>query len=211
MDAVGVPSTVALLYLAPAMVVATAGPLLGEWPTARRVGLAALAVGGVWLSVAGAETVSTTFGNAGLRWGVLAGVSYAGYTLVGRYAAPRWGSLTTVTYTTVGACAGLAMVLPATTGGGLVLPASGPAWVVLVLYGLLTVAVAQFLFFDALGRIEAGRASIAATSEPVVASLLATALLDQGLEPVGWLGLGLVVTGVVGVARSPLPGSGGSA
>ena len=34
-DAVGVPATVALLYLAPAVVAAAAGPLLGEWPTPR--------------------------------------------------------------------------------------------------------------------------------------------------------------------------------
>jgi DME family drug/metabolite transporter len=75
-----------------------------------------------------------------------------------------------------------------------------------VIFGALTIAAAQLLFFDALGRIEAGAASIATAAEPVVAAVLATVLLSQGLAPVGWAGIALVVAGVVGVgltARSP--------
>lgn len=36
---VGVPTTVALLYLAPVLVIVASGPLLGEWPTQARIGL----------------------------------------------------------------------------------------------------------------------------------------------------------------------------
>ena len=198
-DAVGVPSTVAMLYLAPAMVLAAAGPLLGEWPTLRRAGLALLAVGGVWLSVLGADAVTTSFGSTGVGWGILAAATYGGYTLFGRWASPRYGSLATVTGTTVGSCVLLAVAVPAMEGP-VVLPATATAWGVLALYGLLTVAVAQFLFFDALDRLEASRVSIVASTEPVVAALLATTLLGQGLAPVGWLGLGVVVAGVAGVA-----------
>lgn len=200
-DAVGVPSTVALLYLAPALVVAAAGPLLGEWPTRGRVALAAVVVGGVWLSVWGAEAVTPAFGTAGVGWGVLAAVGYAGYTLFGRHAAPRWGSLATVTWSTVGSCVILAVAVPMATGP-LTLPATGTAWALVAAYGLLTITAAQLLFFDALRRLEASRVSIASTVEPVVAALLATALLGQGLEPAGWLGLAVVVGGVVAVARS---------
>lgn len=203
MDAVGVPSTVALLYLAPAFVVAAAGPLLGEWPTIRRVALALLVVAGVWLSVLGAQAVPNAFGNSGVGWGILAATAYAGYTLFGRFAAPRWGSMATVTWTTVGSCALLAVAVPTVSGAAPVLPAGPRAWALLGVYGFLTVAVAQFLFFDALHRLEASRVSITATTEPVVAAILATVLLGQGLEPLGWAGLLLVVVGVAGVARSP--------
>jgi len=197
-DAVGVPSTVALLYLAPAFVVVASGPLLGEWPSRRRVGLAVLAVAGVWLSVLGAQDVEPKFGSAGLGWGLAAGVSYAAYTLLGRFATPRWGSVPAVVYSTAGACVLLLATAPV-LGHAWTLPSGVPAWTTLAAFGLLTVAVAQFLFFDALGRIEASRASVAATAEPVVAALLATALLSQGLRPIGWVGLCLVVTGVAGV------------
>ena len=77
---------------------------------------------------------------------------------------------------------------------------------ILTVYGFATVALAVLLFYDALRRIPAARASIVATIEPVVAALLATVVLGQTLTPAGWLGLGLVVVGVVGAssrARRP--------
>jgi DME family drug/metabolite transporter len=197
-DAVGVPSTVALVYLAPPIVVAASGPLLGEWPTRRRAVLAAVTLGGVWLTVIGADTVTPSFGGAGVAWGVLAGASYAGYTLFGRYATPRFGSGATVLYSTIGACAWLLVALAFLTDD-LVLPTSYKAWALLAVFALVTVAGAQFIFFDALGRIEASRASITSAAEPVVAAVLATLLLSQGLGPTGWLGVALVVAGVVGV------------
>jgi len=213
-DAVGVPATVALLYLAPAIVVALSGPLLGEWPTPARVGLAVLAVLGVWMSVLGAHDVEAAFGTAGIGWGLSAAASYAGYVLIGRYAAPRWGSFVTVVYSTAGACLLLAVLLPFTPTP-VTLPRSASAWSVLGLFGLLTVAVAQFLFFDALRFVEASRAAVSATAEPVVAALLATILLGQGLDPLGWMGLALVVAGVAGMGlslpRAPVPESSESA
>ena len=200
-DAAGVPATVALLYVAPAIVVALSGPLLGEWPTFARVGLAALAVLGVWMSVLGAHDVTAAFGSAGVGWGLAAAASYAGYILIGRYAAPRWGSLPTVVYSTAGACLLLVVLLPFTPVP-VTLPRTASAWALLGFFGLLTVAVAQFLFFDALRFVEASRAAVSATAEPVVAALLATVLIGQGLDPLGWVGLALVVTGVAGVGLS---------
>ena len=205
-DAVGVPTTVALLYLAPAVVVAAAGPLLREWPTPTRVALVALTLTGVWLSVLGAADVSATFGTTGLIWGVLAGVSYGVYTLFGRFAAPRFGSARTVLYSTIGSCVMLAIAVPMMSGP-VVLPPSPRAWLLLLVFGL-TIAVAHFLFFDALARVEASRASIATSIEPVVAAVLATLVLSQGLSPIGWLGIALVVAGVVGVG---LTGNGADA
>jgi DME family drug/metabolite transporter len=197
-DAVGVPRTVALLYLAPALVAAVSGPLLGEWPTPRRLRLVALTLGGVWLTVAGAEDIQATFGSRGLGWGMLAGASYATYTIFGRVAAPRFGSARTVFYSTLGACLLLAVVLPVTSGPP-VMPDGARAWAVLIAFGGLTIAAAQFLFFDALGRIDAGGASVGAAIEPAVAALLATVLLSQGLAPIGWLGVTMIAAGVVGV------------
>lgn len=197
-DAVGVPSTVALLYLAPAVVAAASGPLLGEWPSAARVGLVIVTLAGVWLTVLGAEDVVPTFGTTGLVWGLLAGLSYGAYTLFGRYAAPRYGSARTVFYSTLGSCALLAVAVPAVSGP-IVLPPSSTAWAILVAFGLLTIAAAHLLFFDALARVEASRVSIAASVEPAVAGVLATLLLAQGLSALGWTGIATVVAGVAGV------------
>jgi drug/metabolite transporter (DMT)-like permease len=198
-DAAGVPTTVALLYLAPAIVALASGPLLGERPTALSLALVALTVAGVWLTVLGADEVTSTFGKGGLWWGLLAAASYAAYTLLGRHASPRFGSMPTAVYSTAGACVVLAISVPLTPGP-LTLPGGGTAWLLLIAFSLLTIAGAQLLFFDALGRIEASRASVAASLEPVMAALLATVLLDQGLSRLGWLGIALVVVGVAGVS-----------
>jgi DME family drug/metabolite transporter len=196
-DAVGVPTTVALLYLAPVAVVAASGPLLGEWPNLRRVTLAGVTVVGVWLSVLGAEETSAAFGSSGLGWGLLASASYATYTLFGRYAAPRYGVACTVVYSTAGASVSLATA--GIVAGPYPLPTTLEAWLLLAAFATITISAAQLLFFDALGRMEASRVSIASAAEPAVAAILATVLLSQGLRPLGWTGIGLIVAGVVGV------------
>jgi DME family drug/metabolite transporter len=105
----------------------------------------------------------------------------------------------------------LALILPF-VGGPIVLPSSAGAWALLIAFGFLTIALAQFLFFDALSNLDAPRTSMATAIEPVVAALLATTLLSQGLSPLGWAGLALVVAGVAGVgltaARTPVADTG---
>lgn len=203
-DASGVPATVALLYLSPAIVAAVSGPLLREWPSPRRLALIALTVVGVWLTVLGATEVEPRFGAGGVGWGLLGAVTYASYTLYGRHATPRYGAVATAVYSTGAACVLLAVAVPLMSGP-LVLPASPRGWLLLAAFGALTIAVAQFLFFDALGRAEASTVAVVSAAEPVVAALLATALLGQGLSALGWLGVGLVVAGVAGVGTSPGP------
>ena len=119
-------------------------------------------------------------------------------SLFGRYASHTYGSAATVLYSTLGGCLLLAVVLPSMTGP-LVFPSSARAWWLLIVFGAATIALAQFLYFDALSRISASRVSMATAAEPVVAGILATLLLGQGLEPVGWLGIVMVVAGVAGV------------
>src|SRR5690606_2274390 len=97
-EAAGVPVTVALLYLAPAIVLAASGPLLGERPSGRRVAFGLLSVVGVWLTVLHARGADLALPGRGVTWGLLAAVGYAGYTLFGRHAAPRWGATATVVY-----------------------------------------------------------------------------------------------------------------
>lgn len=193
----GVTTTVALLYLSPAFTLAASGPLLGEWPNARQLALAALSVAGVWLTVTGATGAAVALDVRGMGWGVLAGASYACYTLFGRWCAPRLGSFATLLHTNLGACVILAVALPL-LGHLIVLPAGGRAWTLMGVYSLLTLTASSVLYYDALGRIDAGRAAIGTTLEPVVAAVLATLLLDQGLEPRGWAGLAMVVAGVAG-------------
>jgi DME family drug/metabolite transporter len=108
----------------------------------------------------------------------------------------------TAVYGSIGAGLILVATLPAFSST-VAVPQGGRAWAVLVVFALLTITLASLLFFDALRRIEASRVAVAAATEPVVAALLATMLLSQGLSLVGWLGIGIVAAGVAAVGRSP--------
>ncbi|MSR35239.1 MAG: DMT family transporter [Gemmatimonadetes bacterium] len=195
--AAGVTTTVALLYLSPAFTMAASGPMLGEWPTGRQVALAAISVVGVWLTVTGAKGAAVRLGLESVGWGVLAGATYAAYTLFGRWSATRHGSYATLLYTNFGACVLLALALPL-LGIRVVAPHDARGWALMGVYSLLTLTASSALYYDALGRIETGRAAIATTLEPVMAAVLATLILHQGLEPRGWAGLAMVVGGVAG-------------
>ena len=208
-DAVGVPSTVALLYLAPAIVVAVSPLLLGERLTAAKASLATLSVVGVWLTVVGSEGVGVDLTLGGLVWGVLCGAGYASVALYGRWFSPRYGALAPLFYSTLGGTVFLLVSYPL-LGWRLELPVGTQQWGLMVLLALTTMALAPLALYHAMRKIEAGRAAIGTTIEPFVATLLAILLVDQGLRPVGWLGLVLLVVGVAGAyaMRAPTPPSG---
>lgn len=202
--AAGVPTTVALLYLAPVFVLVASVPLLKERPTPLRAVLSVAVVIGVWLTVLGADEVEAIFGTRSLVWGGLSGVCYAAYTLFGRFASPRWGTVPTAIYGSLGAALLLTATLPVLSPT-VALPRGGQAWGLMVVFAFLTITLASLLFFDALRRIEASRVAIAAATEPVVAGLLATFVLSQGLSPMGWLGIGVVAAGVAAVGAAEKP------
>ena len=197
----GVAASAALLYLAPVMIAVLAKPILGEKLTWTRAALALVVVIGAFLTVTGSNRAafvrpagapSVLVGVAG---GLIAACSYAGTTLLARWAVPRYGTMKVLFYELLGGTAAIALLLAAT--GGIPLP---PATAAGRLYTLAMAAGpvlgANFLFFAAVRRIEAAPTAIAATIEPVVGAGLALLLFNQRLAPLGWIGLALVVGGV---------------
>jgi DME family drug/metabolite transporter len=207
-ESVGVPATVALLYLAPAWVVGVSAILIGERLTRARAGLALLSVVGVWLTVFGARGVDVALTAQGILWGCITGLSYGTYTLFGKITGRTRGALVPLFWSTVG---GTLMIVGyfVASGTTLVLPSEPAGWALSLVFGLLTMAAAPLLLFRALRTLEAGRAAIGTTIEPLVAAVLALFLLDQTLAPVGWVGLGVLVLGVAGAytAGPSTPGS----
>ncbi len=206
-ESVGVPATVALLYLAPAWVVGVSAFLLRERLTPARAGLALLSVVGVWLTVFGARGVDVALTPRGIFWGCMTGLAYGTYTLFGKITGRTRGALVPLFWSTVGGTLVIVLFF-LFSGDRLVLPSEPGGWALALVFGLLTMAAAPLLLFSALRTLEAGRASIGTTIEPLVAALLALLLLDQTLTPVGWGGLALLMVGVAGAytAGSSTPG-----
>lgn len=200
---VGVAGAATLLYLAPMLVALLALPLLGEAVTALRIGLALVVLVGVALTVTGQASTGGGLPPAFSRlWagGVAAGVAsafaYAGSTLLARWAVPRYGALRVLFVQLLGGTILLSVVLPL-LGHAPAPPTSAAGWTLVVGLGIGSVLAANLFFFAAVRRIEAAPTAIAASIEPVVGTLLALALFGQGLTGAGWLGLALVVAGVV--------------
>lgn len=197
----GVAGAAALLYTAPVIVAVVAQPLLGERLTALRLGLAVVVMVGAALTVTGGSHAQSGGGGgpaslaAGVIGGVLAAVSYAGTTLLARWAVPRYGVAKVLFLEIVGGTVVLGLVLPL-AGHAPAPPPGVSAWVYIAALTIATVLLANFAFFAAVRRIEAAPTAVAATIEPVMGALLALMLFTQRLTPLGWVGLGLVVGGV---------------
>ncbi len=197
----GVAGAAALLYIAPVLVAILAKPILGERLTALRVGLAVVVMVGAALTVrggshgAGTAAIPLPSLLEGVAGGLLAMLSYAGTTLLARFAVPRYGALQVLFLEILGGTVVLGIVLPL-AGHPPVPPHTAGAWTYVLLLALGSVLAANILFFAAVKRIDAAPTAVAATIEPVVGTLLALFLFSQQLTLLGWLGLTMVVLGV---------------
>jgi drug/metabolite transporter, DME family len=180
---VGVTTAVVLLYTAPAIVALLAWRFLGE-PFTRRKGLAlGLTFAGVVL-ISGAYNPAQLGSNAlGIAWGLISAGTYALYSIFGKLAHRRRLPLPTLLFYTLalGALGLFVWILiqaPADLGapGGRL-----PVWAVLLMLGTVQTLLPVAAYTISLRHLDAGTASIMATLEPVVAGLLAFAVLREPL------------------------------
>lgn len=138
-------------------------------------------------------------------WGIvlclLAGMCYAVYALVTQRLGTSAPALT-VTLRAFAIAATVALPVAWIDAGA---PSVQPADAMAVLYvGVVTAGVAYLLFGFALRHITAATGVTLALMEPVVACILAAAVIGEAIAGAAWLGLLLVLAGVAIVVRSEL-------
>ncbi len=198
-DAGGVSLAFVLLYTAPAFVALLAAALLGERLTRAKAALVLLSVVGVALvSTAGGKGVSAT--PAAVLWGLTAGLSYSSYYLFGKWVLRRYAPVTVFAYVMpVGAVGLLPLV------GFEAIEVGAAAWLDLALMAVLSTYLAYFAYYTGLRTVEASRAVLVATLEPLLAAALAALLFGERLGAVGLLGGALVLAAAVMASVGGVP------
>lgn len=182
-----------LLYTAPSFVVILAAVLWKE-PVTKKKLLALL------LTLVGCACVCGLFSGGlsvtvpGILLGLGAGFFYALYSVFGRYALVHYDSMTVTIWTFIFAGpASLVLLRPAEVGAVLSQPKA-----LLLAAGLIVCSTVSpyILYTRGLSRVEAGKASIIASFEPVVASLAGILFLGEPLSLMTVVGILLVLAGV---------------
>lgn len=190
----------------PAFIVLFAAWLLKERITRPKLASLGLATLGVLVVVgpdsgaAGGPDVTT--GNW-LLFG--AAITWALYTVLGKLAALHYSSLTVATYATL---AGLLFCLPiawvsewrSTPLDWLAMPPL--VWWGVLYVGLISTAVAFYLWVLGFARMEAGTGSLFFFAQPVVAAILGALLLGEAIRGFFYVGAALILAGLIIAARA---------
>ena len=197
-----------LLYTAPTIVMLLSAVLFREKITGIKIAALVLAFAGCCLvSGIGTDTVLTL---KGILFGLGAGLGYALYTIFSRYALQRgYSSITINFYSCLLASVG-AMLIWRPRGLFGAMTASVPAFLWCLGTGVLSCFIPYLLYTYGLTGLENGRASVLASVEPVVASLVGVFVYHEKLTVPAAIGVLLVLSAILLLNRRSGSGESGS-
>ena len=182
-----------LLYTAPSFVVLLSALLWKEPVTKRKIAALLLTLVGCAM-VCGLFSGGVTVTLTGILLGLGAGFFYALYSIFGRYALAHYSSMTVTVWTFIFAGpASLVLIRPADLAA-----MSADASMPLTALGLVIFStVLPYIFYTGgLARVESGKASIMASLEPVVASLVGVVVFGEPMTALTAAGILCVLGGV---------------
>lgn len=196
-----VATAILLEYLAPVLVLIVSVLFLGERLTWALPGGVALSVLGCALVVGAIGGEGLAVSTQGIVWGVISAAFFAGYSLMGRYAAPRFSPWTALVYG-LGFAAAFWLVY---LGGpsGIASAFTNPLSTAAVAFIAVVSTIVPFsAFLKALHYIDPTRATIVATLEPVIAGVVAFMVFGETFGAVQLMGALLVLAAIV-VIQAP--------
>lgn len=195
MDYMSLSAAAILLYTAPCFVILFSALLFKEKLTAQKLIAMVLAFAGCCL-VSGIGGGGARITPVGLALGLTAGVCYALYSIFSRFALNRgYSSLTINFYSCLLAAVGATMI------GGTeyldIITQTVPNFGFAFATGLVTCFMPYLLYTRGLEGLENGKASIMASVEPVVATVVGIAVYNEALTPMSAVGIILVLSAIV--------------
>ena len=182
-----------LLYTAPIFVMLMSLVLFGEsFNFAKGFALGATFLGCAF--VTGTFDSDVSLSLAGLLFGLGSGIGYALYSIFGKYAIRNYSTLTITTYAFI--FASISSIPLANFTSDLKYFDITTIWAALGLAALSTV-IPYLLYTWGLEEVEAGRASILATVEPLVAAAVGIAIFSEPITLHKLIGTLLICSSII--------------
>ena len=182
-----------LLYSSPAFVSLLAWIYLKETLGVLRILALALTFGGIFMVVGGYDLAALEISPLVVATGLLSGLTYGLYSIVGKPLAGRLDPAVILSYA-LGFGTVLLVIFALPTFHTLVGLTPG-SYALLFMLAVVHTSLAFGLYTVGLKRLDAGQAAIVATVEPVVAGAIGVVLLGETLTAPKVLGALLVLTG----------------
>lgn len=192
---ISLSAAVVLLYTAPVWVMLLSAIFFHEKLTARKGLCLVLCVLGSTL-VSGILTNGADINGFGLLMGLISGIGYGLYSIFSSVIVKKYHPYTNVFYTFL--IAGIATMIPCDMGETAdLIFSSGRAFFWVLANGAVTSFIPYILYTLALKKMNASRAAILATIEPVVATLMGTFLYKEPLTFISLIGMSCVFVALV--------------
>jgi drug/metabolite transporter (DMT)-like permease len=195
-----VATAILLEYLAPIIVLAIGVAFMGHRFTWALPAGVALSIAGCALVVGAVGGAGLVVSPAGIAWGLSSAVFFAGYSLMGTYAATRYSPYTTLVWGLGFASLFWLVVLgPAPILGIFAQPQTAMA---VVFMAIVSTVIPFAAFLVALRHIAPTNATVTSTVEPFLAALGALLLFGERFTVTQLLG-GLLVVAAIVVVQMP--------
>lgn len=185
-----------LLYTAPCFVMLLSAVFFQEKLTRKKILAMVLAFSGCCL-VSGIVGEDVRLTTAGVLYGLGSGIGYALYSIFGKFALARGYSSNTINFWSCLLAALGAGVLWGFAEPFQVLTASAGNFLFCVLTAVVTTFLPYFLYTYGLSGVEAGKASVMASVEPVVATVVGLLVFGERLSVWSAAGIALVLAAIV--------------
>lgn len=186
-----------LLYTAPAFVLILSKLFFKESLTLVKLCTLLLTFIGCMLVIGILPAASLELSAVGVLAGIGSGFFYALYSIFGKQALKKYSSLTVIFYTFL--FASIAIIPMSRLWNSFDIFANGMVWIYGLGLGLFPTALAFIFYTNGLAKVEAGKASIIATLEPVVAAFIGIFVYNELLNLWQSIGVILVIAAVLAV------------
>lgn len=182
----GISLAIILLYSASAFVVILARVFLKEALTPKKIAAVVMVIAGVSLVSLGGSSSGVEITVTSVSWGMVAALSYSSFYIIGKGFVARYRPVVLLAFLFPVGAIGLLPLADFT-------PKTTDAWAYIVLLAVASTYLSNLVYYTGLKQIEASRAVLIASLEPVMAAALAAWLFGERLGPWGVVGAVLVV------------------